>query len=107
MGVSMRTPPEKQNPAPLAGGNRAKETIIQLGQHEHKPNFRLHQAARDKLERRTDDLAAIADWRDVLAYQMQHAHLMTPTQFARLECAIAAFAAFTRICDGSVERRAM
>ena len=67
---------EKQNPAPLAGGNRAKETVIQLGQTKHRPNPSILQGASSRLERRIADMAAIADWRDDLQSRIRRAQLV-------------------------------
>ena len=58
-----------------------------------------------RLKRLTDDLETIADWRDELQDQMRYAWVMTPRQFDRLECGLAAFAAFTRLCAPQQERQ--
>lgn len=55
----------------------------------------------------TEDLEAVADFYDDLRDQIQFAWAMTPKQFARLERGLAAFNAFTRLCDRQQERRAM
>ncbi len=60
--------PEKQNPAPLAGGNRAKETF-NSGEPELRPSVYKLQVWSDRLERRIQCLAAMADWRDELQSQ--------------------------------------
>ena len=66
--------PEKQNPAPLAGGNRAKETF-NSGDPELRPSVYKLQVWSDRLERRIQCLAAMADWRDELQSRIRRAEL--------------------------------
>ena len=67
-------PPKKQNPEPLAGGNRVKETF-KSGQREHNSNVHFLQVASARLEQRIEDLTAIADWRDDLQSRLHRAQL--------------------------------
>ena len=80
--------PERENPAARERG-RAENGVVKWTSKNSKAGKRVQAL--------TDDLEAIADWRDELADLLNHSWAMSPHQFARLERGMAAFNAFTRL----------
>ena len=81
---------ERESPTALTRG-RAENGLAKWTSENNKRGKRVQAL--------TDDLEAVADFCDDLRDQMQFAWAMTPRQFARLEGDLAAFNAFTRLCD--------
>ena len=87
---------ERENPAARERG-RAEDGVVKWTSKTTKH--------RKKVQALTDDLEAVADWRDELADLLNHSWAMSPRQFERLEIALAAFAAFSRLCELPRERQ--
>ena len=110
------SPPNTPNPAPLVGGNRAKASVEIKNQQDSNegPSGQLLvarlAAATGRLNRLTDDLAAIADWRDDFAARVRRAQLrfefvgLDPAEQERLEAEAEVFEAVCRAMSASFAR---
>jgi len=100
--------PSKENPAPLAGGNRADDKNHAVGDEhsaaDHRPQV-LH--SWDDVHRLTDDLGVMAIWRDDLEFKIARARIAQQTiglSDERLDALAHEVRCFTRVAYKILER---